>query len=77
MALRETLSALWHTIQTELFPWLEDDLGPLSQNHQRLVVVLELANIEGFVRHWRGVPGRPPAEPAAWPCQHHFHRNLH
>ncbi|MBF0561838.1 MAG: transposase [Alphaproteobacteria bacterium] len=65
MSLSEKLSSYWRTIQGELFPWLEESLGSLTESHKRLVVVLEVANIGAFVRHWHGLPGRPTAERAS------------
>ena len=38
---------------------LREETGPLTAQHQRLVVVLEVAGIEAFVRTWPGLPGRP------------------
>ena len=65
MPLRETLSGYWRTIQGELFPWLEEELGPLSERHKQLVTALEVARVEMFLRHWHGVPGRPSSDRAA------------
>jgi len=65
MPLRETLSGYWHTFQGELFPWLEEDLGPLGERHRQLVTVLELVRVESFLRHWHGLPGRPLKDRAA------------
>ncbi len=65
MSLRESLSSYWRTIQGELFPFLDDAIGPLTPSHRQLAVVLEMARLEAFVRHWRGLPGRPPSERAA------------
>ena len=59
MPLRETLSNTWSHIQGHLFPWLREQAGPLTEQHQRLVVVLEMAGIERFVQTWAGLPGRP------------------
>ncbi len=64
MSLRETLSTYWQKIQGELFPFLDDAIGPLTPSHRQLVVVLDLLRLEGFVRHWHGLAGRPPAERA-------------
>ncbi len=41
--LKQTLS--WR-FQRELFPWLEEALGPLGERYQRLVRVLELMRVE-------------------------------
>ena len=65
MPLRETLSGYWQTIQGDLFPWLEEELGPLSERHKHLVTALEVARVEVFLGHWRGVPGRPPSDRSA------------
>ncbi len=42
MPLHETLSGYWQTIQCRLFPWLEEDFGPLGERHKQLVTVLGL-----------------------------------
>ncbi len=65
MSLRQTLSSCWSSIQHDLFPWLEERVGPLSAPHHELVKVLEVARIERFVRHCHRSAGRPPAERAA------------
>src|SRR6195256_4981325 len=59
MALRETLTNTWNHIQGFLFPMLREEVGPLSAQHERLVVVLDVARIEAFVQMWSGLPGRP------------------
>jgi len=59
MPLRETLSNAWDHVQGFLFPILREEAGPLTTQHERLVVVLEVAGVETFVRMWPGLPGRP------------------
>jgi len=59
MPLDETLSGYWRSIQGQLFPCLEEELGPLGERHKQLVTVLELVRVEAFVNHWHGLPGRP------------------
>jgi Transposase domain (DUF772) len=59
MPLRETLSNAWDHVQGFLFPMLREEAGPLTEQHERLVVVLEVAGVEAFVRTWPGLPGRP------------------
>ena len=59
MPLRETLTSTWDHIQGFLFPMLREEVGPLTVQHERLVVVLDLARVEAFVRTWPGLPGRP------------------
>ena len=62
MPLRATLSEYWATLQGELFPWADEEFGPLTAKHKQVITVLEMARIEGFVQGWRGLPGRPPAD---------------
>jgi len=59
MPLRELLSNTWDHIQGFLLPMLRDEVGPLTEQHRRLVVVLEVARVEDFVQMWTGLPGRP------------------
>ena len=42
MPLRERISASWCHIQGYLFPWLQAEVGPLTDNHKRVVTVLEM-----------------------------------
>ena len=65
MPLRDTLSGYWQSLQGELFPALEDELGPLGERCRDLVTVLELARVEAFVRDWPGLVGRPRKDRAA------------
>lgn len=62
MPLRDTLSNTWSHIQGYLFPMLREELGPLTDQHQRVIVVLDAAGIEAFVSMWPGLPGRPPSD---------------
>ena len=55
----------WLGIQGNLFPWLEEELGPLTEKQQQLVTVLEIVRLEAFLRQWRGLVGRPPKDRAA------------
>jgi transposase len=63
--LRDTLSQTWFIIQTSLFPWLSEELGPLTEKQQELVSILELIRIEEFICSSRGFPGRPPQDRTA------------
>ena len=65
MSLRDSLSNTWAHIQANLFPWLAEELGPLTEKHKQLITVLEVARIEAFVSTWSGLPGRPPHDRAA------------
>ena len=65
MPLLSCLSRTWSHIQGTLFPWLTEELGPLTETHKRVVTALEVADVEAFVRVWPGLPGRPPCDRAA------------
>jgi len=54
-----TLSQFWLTIQGTLFPWLQQELGELSERQKQLIAILELLSIESFISRSRGYPGRP------------------
>ncbi|MBF0623921.1 MAG: transposase [Magnetococcales bacterium] len=55
----------WLAIQGNLFPWLEEELGPLTERQQQLVMVLEMVRLEAFLHHWPGMVGRPLEDRAA------------
>ena len=59
MPLKQTLSRHWFRFQRELFPWLEEALGPLGERHQRLVQVVELVRVEKWLPYSGGWRGRP------------------
>lgn len=63
--LHETLSQTWWNIQRSLFPWLSEELGPLTKKQQELVTALELVRIEEFIFISRGYPGRPAQDRTA------------
>ena len=46
MASVRALSHYWFSIQSDLVPWLEEQLGELTENEQRLVTTLDLIRIE-------------------------------
>lgn len=54
------LSHIWLRIQSSLFPILEANLCPLTDNQRKLITILETVRIEDFVpAARRGLPGRP------------------
>ena len=57
--LTNKLSEYWNTIQGSLFPWIEEELDPLTEKQQQLVTILELVRIESFLPDRRGYEGRP------------------
>jgi len=65
MPLLRCLSRTWSHIQGNLFPWLTEAVGPLTETHKQVVTALEVAGVEAFVQVWPGLPGRPPCDRAA------------
>jgi len=57
--LRAGLSQSWLIIQGSLFPWLEEELGPLTEKQQQFVMILELIRIEEHLSGYHGGMGRP------------------
>ena len=57
--LTKTLSDYRIKIQCSLFPWLEEELDPLTKKQQQLVTILELVRIEEFLPCYMGCEGRP------------------
>ncbi len=62
MPRRGTLTNSWDHMQGFLFPMLREEVGPPTAQHERFVIVLEVARIEAFVQTWPGLPGRPPKD---------------
>lgn len=62
MPLRATLTASWDHIQGSLFPQLRSEIGPLTGQHERLIIVLEAANVGAFVARRPSKSGRPPSD---------------
>lgn len=58
-SLLQLLSTFSNLLQTNLFPALEPDLGPLTRQHRALVEALALLQMDGFVKAERR-RGRPP-----------------
>ncbi len=65
MSLIETVSAYWFTFQQGLFPWLEQELGPLGERYRSFVQAVELAQVEDCLPVGQGGRGRPLASRAA------------
>ena len=55
------LSSIWFRIQRNLFPYLEEELGPLTKKQQRLVSILEIIRIEDSIIYTSRT-GRPPKD---------------
>ena len=53
------ISQWWQTIQGSLFPFLEEELGPLTKKQEQLVSALEILRIEDNIQCYYGYRGRP------------------
>lgn len=53
------LSQYWNRIQGSLFPWIEEELGPLTQKQKQFIAILEMVRIERFLPDRSGCEGRP------------------
>ena len=65
MSLRTILSNYGFAFQRELFPALEEELGPLGERYELFVTVLGFVQVEQFLTCLRGLPGRPQEDRAA------------
>jgi transposase len=63
--LTETVSQFWSNIQSSLFPYLEEALGPLTEKQMQLIAILEVIRIEQFLPDYRWYEGRPRKTRAA------------
>ena len=62
MPLLSELSDLQGRLQDDLFPYLEESLGPLGPKYRQLVTTLEMVPVSAFLTQWPGGRGRPPAD---------------
>ncbi len=63
--LSELLTQYGRILQKNLFPRLEDELGPLTGKHRQVVTVLGLVKIEALIPFRGRQAGRPPHNRAA------------
>jgi hypothetical protein len=55
--LGKNLAQYWNSIQSSLFPWLEEELDPLTKKNKQLIISLEMIRIEKFIpESWFGRP---------------------
>lgn len=61
--LRDGLSQIWNRIQGSLMPWLEEELGELTEKHRLVMTILEVVRIEEYILYnYQWYPGRPPSD---------------
>ena len=63
--LRDTLSQKWEQIQGNLFPWLCEELGEVTEKQQQLISILELLRVEEYIYTYYGGVGRPSDDRSA------------
>lgn len=63
--LQEFFAPYWKSIQSNLFPWLQEELGPLTEKQQQFVQTLEIIRVEQHLPQNFIVPGRPAKDRAA------------
>ena len=63
--LKNALFNFRHWIQSSLFPAVEEEVGELTENHKKLLVILAMVRVEAFISRLLGLPGRPPADRVA------------
>lgn len=63
----KSLSQYLIKIQEGLFPGFAEELGPMSEKHAQLMVILDVVRVEDFVKvdPYPLTPGRPPADRSA------------
>ena len=55
------LSSMWERIQSDLFPFLEEELGPLTKKQRQLISILETIRVEDSISY-AYIMGRPLAD---------------
>ena len=68
LTLRQQLTQFGHILQQQLFPVLEDELGPLTPSAKLLVAILNLAPLRRFIPVAQGWNGRPAKDRYAIAC---------
>lgn len=59
MSLLASISSFWCSFQEQLFPTIEEDLGPLGERYQSFITVLEFVRVEQHLPCFRNLNGRP------------------
>ena len=56
----DAMKTRWIHIQGSLFPWLREEVYPMTEALGRLVTTLDVIGLEAFVPDPSRGPGRPP-----------------
>jgi len=60
--MRENISQHWSRLQGTLFPFLKEELGPLTENHQKLATAIDFARADKVLCSYGKCVGRPPED---------------
>src|SRR3990167_964134 len=74
-----SLSSYWNKIQGTLFPFLEEELDPLTIKQQQLIKILELVRIEESIPRsyaWKGRPQKGQEKPIQEPTRIEKQKNM-
>jgi len=59
MKLIGSLAEILGGIQRVIFPYLEEEIGELTETQKKLLTMLEIIPIAKFIDKWHGIKGRP------------------
>jgi len=58
----DAMWARWNHIQASLFPWLREEVEPMTEQLGRLITLLDVIGLQAFVPEPPRGPGRPPGD---------------
>src|SRR3974390_2568061 len=58
----DAMGARWNHIQASLFPWLREEVEPMTEQLGRLITILDVIGLQAFVPEPPRGPGRPPED---------------
>src|SRR3974377_543080 len=61
----DAMWARWNHIQASLFPWLREEVEPMTEQLGRLITILDVIGLHAFVPDPPRGPGAPPEDPPA------------
>lgn len=63
------LHQIWGSLQRQLFPSLQEELGPLTDSDQKFVQILSLLRLDPILQRYQGIgKGRPPHSRRSLAC---------
>ena len=58
----DAMWARWNHVQSSLFPWMREEVEPMTELLGRLITILDVIGIEAFVPEPPRGAGRPPED---------------